>query len=47
MGGSRRKKNKTRTKVSIKPKRTAFKRSKVPLEILTGKTDMVKKTGNQ
>jgi len=47
MGGSRRRKDKTRTKVSIKPKKTIFSRSKVPLEILAGKTDMAKKIGTQ
>lgn len=33
--------------MSIKPKKTIFSRSKVPLEILAGKTDMAKKIGTQ
>jgi hypothetical protein len=47
MGGSRRRKDKFRTKVSIKPKKTIFSRSKMPLEILGGREDMEAKLGNQ
>ena len=45
MGRSRRKLNKFKTKVSVKPKRKALARSKTPLEITARRPDVAKKLG--
>ena len=47
MGGSRRRRAKTRTKVSLRPKKKPFSRSLVPQELQSGSKDVQEKLGSQ